>query len=87
MQLESGGDYPRFSGGTGGTSFRMSRGRLSLRPSLAIHWDAPAANASARGEAPVHADSSRTQVWVMPTNEELVVARQAAELLTGSKQG
>jgi len=38
-------------------------------------------NADARGEAQINAPSSRTQIWVIPTNEELIVARQAAELL------
>ena len=39
------------------------------------------ANATAKGEAAIHAASSRTQLWIMPTNEELVVARQAKALL------
>ncbi|MEZ6115872.1 MAG: acetate/propionate family kinase [Pirellulaceae bacterium] len=33
------------------------------------------------GEFSLHADSSRTQIWVVPTNEEIVVARQAKQLL------
>ncbi|HWC89073.1 MAG TPA: acetate/propionate family kinase [Pirellulales bacterium] len=33
------------------------------------------------GERPIHAASSRTQIWVIPTNEEIVVARQAKQLL------
>ena len=33
---------------------------------------------SAQGEATIHAANSRVQIWVMPTNEELIVARQAA---------
>lgn len=39
------------------------------------------ANANAKGEARVSAANSRVQVWTMPTNEELVVARQCKELL------
>ena len=35
----------------------------------------------AKGEAPIHAPESRVQLWIMPTNEELIVARQAKELL------
>jgi acetate kinase len=75
-----------FTGGIGENSADLRIAVCHHLEELGIVLD-PAANASARGEAPVHADSSRTQVWVMPTNEELVVARQAAELLTGSKQG
>lgn len=40
-------------------------------------------NEGTRSEAPIHADSSRTQIWVIPTNEELIVARQAKQLLEG----
>jgi hypothetical protein len=29
----------------------------------------------------IHAPESRTQIWVVPTNEELIVACQARELL------
>ena len=40
-------------------------------------------NDATRDEAPIHAASSRTQIWVIPTNEELIVARQAKQLLEG----
>jgi acetate kinase len=35
------------------------------------------------GESPIHAATSRTQIWVVPTNEELVVARQTKQMLEG----
>ena len=38
-------------------------------------------NASAAGECRIDREGSKTALWVMPTNEELVVARQAVELL------
>ena len=38
-------------------------------------------NDSAEGECRIDADGSQTQIWVIPTNEELIVARQAAQLL------
>lgn len=38
-------------------------------------------NAAARGESAIHAAASRTQIWIVPTNEELIVARQAKALL------
>ena len=37
----------------------------------------PARNREAKGEVPIHAAGSRVQLWIMPTNEELIVARQA----------
>ncbi len=43
----------------------------------------PQANRSAQGESPIHARGSRTQIWVVPTNEELIVARQVKQLLEG----
>jgi acetate kinase len=42
----------------------------------------PTANHSAKGEAKVSAANSRVQVWTIPTNEELIVARLAAQLLS-----
>jgi acetate kinase len=41
----------------------------------------PKRNREAKGEAPIHASGSHVQVWTMPTNEELIVARQAKDLL------
>ncbi len=38
-------------------------------------------NAAAKGELPIHAPESATQIWVTPTNEELIVARQTKHLL------
>ena len=45
-----------------------------------------AANSAATGETEARIDSaaSKTALWVMPTNEELIVANQAAELLKQS---
>jgi len=40
-------------------------------------------NNSAKGEMAIHAQDSQMQIWIMPTNEELVVARQAKALLEG----
>lgn len=33
------------------------------------------------GEATIHSDSSRVQIWIVPTNEEIIVARQCCEVL------
>ena len=38
-------------------------------------------NEAAAGECRIESADSSSAVWVMPTNEELIVARQAAELL------
>ncbi len=38
---------------------------------------------SGKDEQRIDAEDSKTQVWVLPTNEELIVARQTAEVLRG----
>jgi acetate kinase len=38
------------------------------------------------GERPIHAANSRAQIWIVPTNEELVVARQTQTYLTQYSQ-
>jgi acetate kinase len=40
-------------------------------------------NREARGEAKVSGNTSRTEIWIVPTNEELIVARQTKELIEG----
>jgi acetate kinase len=45
-----------------------------------------AKNEQAKGEARFDAPASKTALWVMPTNEEIVVARQAAEFLRAQKK-
>ena len=43
-------------------------------------------NAAAKGECRIDADGSPTAIWAMPTNEELIVARQAREFLAEPTQ-
>ncbi len=59
-----------------------ARGRLRDLGWFGIALD-PVRNQEAKGEAPIHDLGSRVQIWIMPTNEELVVARQAKALLEG----
>jgi acetate kinase len=50
---------------------------------LGIKLD-PAKNTGRATEAKaVHADDSRVQIWVIPTNEELEIARQTRDLVAG----
>jgi acetate kinase len=46
-----------------------------------------ARNAAARGASLISSDSSRVQVWVMPTDEEYEIAHQAAELIDSLAPG
>jgi acetate kinase len=47
---------------------------------LGVALDAPA-NAAARGAARISTEASRTAAWVIPTNEELMIARHARKAL------
>ena len=75
-----GADVIVFTGGIGENSAELRTAVCHGLAELGIVLDA-ATNEHARGETSVHAPQSRVQVWVMPTNEELVVARLAARLL------
>lgn len=77
-----GADVIVFTGGIGENRASFRTRVLQGLEELGIALD-PDANASARGEARISAEASRVQVWVMPTNEEIVVARQAKALLEG----
>ena len=77
-----GADAIVFTGGIGENGTQIRSAVCRDLENLGIVLDV-SANAQARGEAAIHAASSRAQIWVVPTNEELVVARQAREFLEG----
>ncbi len=82
--LELGGaDAIVFTGGIGENSERIRAGVLKDLGwfGIQIDWEK---NASARGEIQISTPESRVQVWTVPTNEEIVVARQARDLLSGA---
>jgi acetate kinase len=76
----NGADAVVFTGGIGENSATIRAAVCADLDWFGIALDA-AKNERAQGEAAVHAAGSRVQVWTMPTNEELIVARQAKELL------
>jgi acetate kinase len=81
MLVELGGaDVIVFTGGIGENGTAIRAAVCSGLEELGIVLDADA-NARAKGEARVSAPDSRTQIWVVPTNEELIVARQTKQLL------
>jgi acetate kinase len=77
-----GADLIVFTGGIGENEHRFRAIVLRDLEGLGIVLD-PSVNERTRGEAPIHAPDSRVQIWVMPTNEELIVARLAKRLLEG----
>jgi acetate kinase len=84
LLLLNGADAIVFTGGIGENSARIREGVCANLDWFGIKLD-EGKNSSARGEMAIHAPDSRVQLWIMPTNEELVVARQAKELLESGK--
>ncbi len=80
-----GADAIVFTGGIGENGVRTRQQVCRDLEELGIVVDA-ARNQAAKGEATFHAASSRAQLWVIPTNEELIVARQCVELLSQPKE-
>lgn len=81
LLLELGGaEAIVFTGGIGENGVNTRREVCRDLQGLGIELD-QTLNASAKGEACISSANSRTQVWVIPTNEELIVARQAKEVL------
>src|SRR4051794_2937722 len=88
LLLLNGADAIVFTGGIGENSVRMREAVLADLDWFGIRLDR-LKNEAAKGEAAIHAADSRVQLWTMPTNEELVVARQAKKLLStdGRREG
>ena len=82
--LLNGADAIVFTGGIGENSARMRAAVCADLDWFGIFLD-PQKNQNARGEAQIDSVRSRVQLWTMPTNEELVVARQARALLEAGK--
>jgi acetate kinase len=75
-----GADVVVFTGGIGERGASIRRAVCANLAELGIVLD-ESANASAKGEMKISAASSRTEIWIVPTNEELVVARQVKDFL------
>ncbi|MCA9249479.1 MAG: acetate/propionate family kinase, partial [Planctomycetales bacterium] len=79
--VELGGvDVIAFAGGIGENGARIRAAVCEGLNELGIVLD-PEANRAAQGEAAIHAPESRAAIWVTPTNEESIVARQTYQLL------
>ncbi len=83
MLAELGGaDAVVFTGGIGENGVNIRAAVTHGLEELGIVLDT-AANATAKGESKISAPESRIQLWVVPTNEEIIVARQTKQLLEG----
>jgi len=86
LLVELGGvDVIVFTGGIGENGVSVRQAICRNLDALGIVLDT-AANASAKGETRINAETSRAQIWVIPANEELIVARQAKQLLEAQEQ-
>ena len=83
MLTELGGaDAIVFTGGIGENGVNIRTAVVGGLDELGIVLD-PEANAAAKGECRISTLDSCTQIWVVPTNEELIVARQTKQFLEG----
>ncbi|MDR0609594.1 MAG: acetate/propionate family kinase [Planctomycetaceae bacterium] len=78
-----GADLLVFTGGIGEHNKTVRKEVCSGLEVFGIILD-PQKNAVAEGETAIHAPESKTQIWIVPTNEELIVARQTKELIVNS---
>jgi acetate kinase len=78
-----GADAIVFTGGIGENSKVIRNGVCRNLQWFGIELD-PIRNESARGETVVSTEASRVQIWTIPTNEEIIVARQTRDLLSNS---
>jgi acetate kinase len=83
LLLLGGADAIVFTGGIGENSTTMREAICRNLDWFGIHLS-PMQNQVAKGEARIDAPNSRVQLWIMPTNEELIVARQSRDCLQES---
>ena len=81
MQL-GGAEAIVFTGGIGENGAAIRAAVCEGLSELGISLD-DERNQSSDDETLISSDSSKVQIWVVPTNEEIVVARQTKLLLEG----
>lgn len=82
----NGADAVIFTGGVGENAAPIRAQICEGLEGLGIELDAAANNSAAGIEARISARQSRTGVWVIPTNEELLIARDTLRCLQGLPQ-
>lgn len=80
MALLGGVDAIVFTGGIGENSARVRSGVCGSLGYAGVDLGV-SLNKEARGEAKLSTESSRVEVWTIPTNEELIVGTQTYELI------
>lgn len=77
LTVLDGADAIVFTAGIGENSKLIRKKALANLEFAGIHLD-PALNETAKGECRISRADSRTEIWIVPTNEEIIVARQTA---------
>jgi acetate kinase len=82
LAVLNGADAIVFTGGIGENSPRIRELACAGMDYAGIALD-PELNRTAKGEMRLSTSASRVQIWTVPTNEEIVVARQTVEAVEG----
>jgi acetate kinase len=82
LAVLDGADALVFTGGIGENSSRVRLEVCANMTYAGIELDREA-NETVKGESLISSAQSRIQIWTVPTNEEIVVARQTAEVVEG----
>lgn len=77
----NGADAIVFTGGIGEKSITIRERTCANLDWFGIELDAQKNQSASGGEISLHSEKSRVQLWILPTNEEIIVARQTKELL------
>jgi acetate kinase len=75
-----GADAIVFTGGIGENSVQVRTAVCAGLSELGIELD-PNLNLNAKGEVKISVEHAPVQIWIIPTNEELIVARQSKQIL------
>jgi acetate kinase len=77
-----GADVLVFTGGIGENNYEIREKVVANLKPLGIIIDQDKNKQTNGTESPIHSTNSTTQIWIVPTNEEIIVARQCVEKLT-----
>jgi len=78
-------DAITFSGGTGESSPHIRRRILENLEEFGIILDQKKNEKAFRKESKISPDESKIQIWVVPTNEEIIVARECVKFLSKTR--
>ena len=81
LAVLNGADAVIFTGGIGQNAVNIRQRIMSDMQYAGIVLDKEK-NRRAKGECRIDASESKVQIWVLPTNEELIVARQTVQALS-----